>query len=76
MADLLERVTFNPDQCGGKACIRGMRIRVTDIADLFAAGLTDEEILEEIPDLQKEDLYAALLFISKTDDDPQSPMAA
>lgn len=38
MADLLDRITINPDQCGGRPCIRGMRIRVTDVLDLLAAG--------------------------------------
>jgi len=51
MANLLERITINPDQCGGRPCIRGMRIRVIDVLDLFAAGLTSEQILEEMPDL-------------------------
>ncbi|MBI4750670.1 MAG: DUF433 domain-containing protein [Acidobacteria bacterium] len=56
----MERITFNPDQCGGRPCIRGMRIRVTDILDLFAAGLSAEQILEEMPDLEMADLQAAL----------------
>lgn len=60
MPDLLERITINPDQCGGRPCIRGMRIRVIDVLDLFAAGLTSEQILEEMPDLETEDLRAAL----------------
>jgi len=60
MANLLERITINPDQCGGRPCIRGMRIRVIDVLDLFAAGLTSEQILEEMPDLETEDLRAAL----------------
>jgi predicted nuclease of predicted toxin-antitoxin system len=48
MANLLERITINADQCGGRPCIRGMRIRVTDVLDLFAAGLNakDKEIFE------------------------------
>jgi uncharacterized protein (DUF433 family) len=59
MANLLERITINPEQCGGRPCIRGMRIRVIDVLDLFAAGLTSEQILEELPDLEIEDLKAA-----------------
>jgi uncharacterized protein (DUF433 family) len=42
----MDRITFNPEQCGGRPCIRGMRIRVVDILDLLAAGLTREQILE------------------------------
>ncbi|HEY6333237.1 MAG TPA: DUF433 domain-containing protein [Blastocatellia bacterium] len=56
----LERITVNPEQCGGRPCIRGMRIRVVDVLDLYAAGLTAEQILDEMPDLEKEDLSAAL----------------
>jgi len=59
-----ERITVNPKQCGGRPCIRGMRIRVTDVLDLFAAGLTSEQILEEMPDLEPEDLQASLQYAS------------
>ncbi|MTJ53256.1 DUF433 domain-containing protein [Anabaena sp. UHCC 0253] len=62
MSNLLERITINPKQCGGRPCIRGMRIRVSDILDLFASGLSAEEILEEMPDLEADDLKAALLY--------------
>ncbi len=58
------RITVNPKQCGGHPCIRGMRIRVSDVIDLFANGLTPEQILEEMPDLEFEDLQAALQFAS------------
>ena len=51
MSELLARVTINPKQCGGCPCIRGMRIRVSDVLDLFAAGLSAEEILEEMPEI-------------------------
>jgi uncharacterized protein (DUF433 family) len=56
MANLLERITINPEQCGGRPCIRGMRIRVIDVLNLYAAGLSSEQILEEMPDLEAEDL--------------------
>lgn len=62
--NLLDRITINPKQCGGRPCIRGMRIRVIDVLDLYAAGLTSEEILEEMPDLEAEDLQAALQYAS------------
>lgn len=68
--DLLERITVNPRQCGGRPCIRGMRIRVKDVIDLFVAGLSVEEILEEMPDLEREDLYAALAYASVRVDHP------
>jgi uncharacterized protein (DUF433 family) len=70
MSKLLERITVNPKQCGGRPCIRGMRIRVSDVLDLFAAGLTTEEILEEMPDLQADDLKAALFYASRKLDHP------
>ena len=65
MSDLLNRITINPKQCGGRPCIRGMRIRVVDVLDLFAAGLSAEKILEEMPDLEREDLQAALQYAAR-----------
>lgn len=62
MSNLLSRITINPKQCGGRPCIRGMKIRVSDVLDLFAAGLNAEQILEEMPDLEADDLKAALLY--------------
>ena len=59
---LLQRITSNPRQCGGRPCIRGMRVRVIDVLNLYAAGLSAEQILEEMPDLEHEDLQAALLY--------------
>jgi uncharacterized protein (DUF433 family) len=70
MSELLKRITINPEQCGGRPCIRGMRIRVIDVLDLFAAGLTAEEILEEMPDLEMDDLKAALAYASRRLDHP------
>jgi len=65
MSKLFERITVNPRQCGGRPCIRGMRIRVSDVLDLFAAGLSAEQILEELPDLEMDDLRAALAYASR-----------
>jgi len=65
-----ERITVNLDQCGGRPCIRGMRIRVIDILDLLASGLTQDEVLEELPDLEKEDIEAALKYASSKLDHP------
>ena len=64
MENLLDRITIDADQCGGRPCIRGMRIRVSDVLDLFAVGLSAEEILNEQPDLEKEDLQASLQYAS------------
>lgn len=65
-----ERITINPDQCGGRPCIRGMRIRVIDVLDLLAAGLTREEILDELPDLEQEDIEASLKYARERLDHP------
>jgi len=65
MAELFERITVDPEQCGGRPCIRGMRIRVTDVIDLLADGLTPEQILDELPDLEPEDIQAALKLASR-----------
>ena len=64
------RITHNPEQCGGKPCIRGMRIRVRDILDLYAAGLNSEQILADYPDLEAEDLAAALQYAARDVDHP------
>lgn len=58
----LERITINPQVMGGKPCIRGIRITVGTITGLLAAGKTNEEILELYPDLEKEDIFAALAY--------------
>jgi uncharacterized protein (DUF433 family) len=70
MPNLTDRITVNPEQCGGRPCIRGMRIRVTDVLDLLAVGLTREQVLEELPDLEPEDISAALRFASRRMDHP------
>ena len=64
--NLLDRITINPAQCGGRPCIRGMRIRVTDVLDLLANGLSPEAIVsEELPDLTLEDVRARLSYASQ-----------
>ena len=58
----LDRITFDPDILGGKACIRGMRITLSLVVNLLANGMTSREILEEYPDLEPEDLQRALHY--------------
>lgn len=65
MAELMNRITVDPEQCGGRPCIRGMRIRVSDVLDLLASGLSPQEILAEMPDLELEDIHASLRFASR-----------
>ncbi len=62
------RITINPAQCGGRPCIRGMRIRVKDVLDLLAAGVSREDILRDFPYLENEDIQAALEFAAAQSD--------
>ena len=64
-----DRVTFNPDILGGKACIRGMRIPVSLVVNLVANGMTNSEIIEEYPDLEAADVQAALRYAAWTTED-------
>ena len=57
---ITDRITVNPKQCGGRPCIRGMRIRVVDVLDLLASGLSVDEVLDKFPKLEHEDIFAAL----------------
>lgn len=70
VAALADRITVNPDQCGGRPCVRGLRIRVTDVLDLLASGLSPAEALDELPDLELEDIAACLRFASRRVDHP------
>lgn len=63
--DTFNRITTNPQQCGGRPCVRGMRIRVSDVLDLLDAGLSREAILAEIPDLEADDIAACLHFAQR-----------
>jgi len=65
MDELSKRITIDPEQCGGRPCIRGMRIRVVDILELLASGLSTDQVLEELPDLEREDVLAALHYASQ-----------
>ena len=62
MTEIEDRISVDPKQCGGRPCVRGMRIRVVDVLDLLAAGLSREEVLNELPDLEAEDIAACLRY--------------
>ena len=62
---LLERITVEPGKCGGRPCIRGMRIRVKDVLDMLADGAKQEEILADFPDLQAEDIQACIAYAAR-----------
>jgi uncharacterized protein (DUF433 family) len=70
MNELLQRITSEPRKFGGRLCIRGLRIRVVDVLDLLAAGLSHAEIVSELPDLELDDVNAALAFASRSVDHP------
>ena len=65
MNTVAERITVDPAQCGGRPCVRGLRIRVTDVLDLLASGLSAAEVVEELPDLELKDVTACLRFASR-----------
>ncbi|WP_028954465.1 DUF433 domain-containing protein [Synechocystis sp. PCC 7509] len=68
---LLTRITQTPGQCGGRPCIRGMRIRVTDILEMLAENVSVSEILEDFPDLELADIQASLIFAARCTDFPR-----
>ena len=62
MYELLKRITIEPDKLRGKPCIRGLRIRVQDVLEMLADGATPADILESFPDLEAEDIRAAIAY--------------
>lgn len=64
-SNLIERITQIPGQCGGRPCIRGMRIRVSDILEMLADNVSADEILEDFPDLEMADIQACLVFAAR-----------
>ena len=70
MAGAINRITIDPEVCGGRPCIRGIRIRVKDILDMLAGGSTREEILADYPYLEDEDITAALEYAGRAVDHP------
>jgi len=68
--ELLKRITIEADKCGGRPCIRNMRIRVKDILDMLASDMTQEEILEDYPYLEPNDIKATLIYAARQFDHP------
>lgn len=60
--ELLDRITFSTMQCGGRPCIRGMRIRVGDVLEMLAGDVAEAQILVDFPDLQLDDIRACLHY--------------
>lgn len=59
---LLDRITTEPGKCGGRPCIRGSRMRVSDVLELIANGASFEEVLADHPSLERDDLLAAIAY--------------
>ena len=70
MSEILARITMDPEQCGGRPCIRGTRIRVSNVLELLAAGETSAQILSEYPYLERGDITACLLYAARRLDRP------
>lgn len=68
--NLADRITAEPGKMGGRPCIRGMRIRVTDVLEMLAGGATETEILADFPDLEAGDIRAALAYAAAQVDHP------
>jgi len=66
--ELLKRITIEEGKCGGRPCIRGKRMRVVDVLELLSAGATNEEILEDYPSLEREDILAAIEYAARQTD--------
>ncbi|PAP76455.1 DUF433 domain-containing protein [Rubrivirga marina] len=62
MTDYRDRITIEPGKRGGKPCLRGLRVTVYDVLEYLGSGMSQEEVLEDFPDLEREDLLAALQF--------------
>jgi uncharacterized protein (DUF433 family) len=71
LQDLMARITQTPGICGGRPCIRGMRIRVCDVLEMLAETVKVEEILEDFPDLEMEDIQACLIFAARRTEFPR-----
>ncbi len=71
LQDLMGRITQTPGLCGGRLCIRGMRIRVCDILEMLAENVDIEEILEDFLDLEREDIQACLIFAARQTEFPR-----
>jgi len=70
MSDLLSRITIRAEQCHGQPCIRGLRMRVVDVLDMLAGGMTSEEILRDFPFLEPDDIRAAIAYAARSLDHP------
>ena len=73
---MFERITAKPEQMGGVACIRGLRVPVATVVGMVANGMSSEQILADYPDLEEEDIREALRFAEEAVRERQLPLAA
>jgi uncharacterized protein (DUF433 family) len=66
--DYMNRITVEAGKCGSRPCIRGMRIRVSDVPEMLANGVSMEQVLADFPDLEREDIAASLQFATQRAD--------
>ena len=71
---VMERITINPKQMGGVPCIRGLRIPVATVVGMIANGMTPDEVVAELPPLEREDVAAALRFAADAVADREIPL--
>jgi uncharacterized protein (DUF433 family) len=74
--DWRSRITIEPGKRGGRPCIRGLRITVYDVLECLAGGMSEDEILGDFPDLEREDIRAALAFAAERERKIHRPPAA
>jgi uncharacterized protein (DUF433 family) len=67
-SDLLQRITIEPGKCGGRPCVRGYRLRVSDVLQLLSAGASYEEVLSDYPFLEREDILACIEYAARQTD--------
>lgn len=67
-ASLLQRITIEPGKCGGRPCIRGSRMRVVDVLELLSAGASVDELIEDYPSLERDDIFAVLAYAARQTD--------
>lgn len=69
--NVLDRITIEPGKRGGRPCVRGIRITVSDVLELLAQGMTTTDVLKQMPDLEPEDIHACLAYAAKYLDHPR-----
>ena len=71
-----DRITVDPDQMGGMPCIRGLRVPVATVVGMMAEGMSEEDILDAYPDLQREDIREALRYAAQATEERALPVAS